>query len=484
MKDFIYKKLIKYFVLLSPIIDMITSYMYYNDYSLTLGLVIKILVLLLAVIYLISFDKKNRKRNFIYLMLIGVMCIINIYNSREVIKVAAMSYFSYLFKYLYYLIMLLFFMRWYKEYEIKLSDLRIPILIISLASVLSIITNTAYISYQNNPFKEGFSLWYSSANELGNILCLLFPVCIYNALHNKDGIKLDLYLVSILGATLLVLGTKVGLLGYFLIVLTYLILRIIFCKSMKLDMRFLIMLTLFVIPLLFFRYLPGAFNIDVSFKNVETNPLLSGREKSLERIKTEREKENLVVKIFGKSYYGDQKEKEQIMLVEQDFIDVFFMYGYAGIILVIGPLIFLFYKLFMNFVELYKRNKKISKKYLAVSFAIGLCLIVSFISGHTILTPSVSLYLVLLIALLSNINFNKNQIKKRVLVSDTKEIFNKDFIFEIVKDKSLPRSKLLCYLIVKNKKYDYIIDNKKDSKYMQTYLKYSNGLHIKEKDLK
>ena len=66
MKDFIYKKLITWFILLQPIIDMITSYMVLNGNRITIGIVSKIFILLLAVIYLLFIDKNKRKINFFF----------------------------------------------------------------------------------------------------------------------------------------------------------------------------------------------------------------------------------------------------------------------------------------------------------------------------------------------------------------------------------------------------------------------------------
>lgn len=481
MKDFLYKKLIIYFVLFSPIIDIITSYMYYHDMHITIGLLIKGVVLILAIVYLIFLDKEKRKRNLLFLLIVGFCLIINIYNSIDVIKIAFFSYFTYLFKYLYYIIMLLFFIRWYKEYNIKLSDLRIPIIIISISTILSIITKTAYISYQQNIYKMGFSMWYSSANELGNILCLLFPVSIYNGLHNKDGIRLDLYLIPIVGATMLLLGTKVGLFGYFLIILFYLIIRIILCKTIKLDRRFLIMLILLLVPLTFGKNIPGVYNMVVS-KEQEAD-VLNGRRAFLEKILKERSKTGVLSKVFGQSYYGEIKKVNQIMIVEMDFIDVFFMYGYVGIIIVLLPLIYLYRRFLLVYLKMYKENKKISKKYLTVFVAISLCFITSFISGHAILSPSVSLYLVLLIALLTNLKFNITQRRKPlILVGNSEDKLPSKYDKEIV-EKNF-KNRFIAYLAVRNQKYDYVLMSDNDSSYIKTYLKYSNGEHIDSKKLK
>lgn len=482
MKDFIYKKLMIIYVLFMPIIDVITSYMYYHDYKVTLGLITKGLVLLLACIYLIFIDKKNWKKNFLYFVIIGIVCLINIYNSLDVIKIEFFEYFSYMFKYVYYLVMLLFFIRWYKNYEIKLVDLRVPIIIICITSLIAVVTRTTYPSYIYNYYKIGMSFWYSSANELGNILCLLFPVSIYNALHNKDGIRLDLYLIPLCGGVMLSLGTKVGLLGYFLIILAYLIIRLIYIKFLKLDMAFVIMLCLFVIPLIFIKQLPGYYNINVSIDYDSSTALLSGRDDVVDRLFEARENSSLLSKVFGRSYYGEVDDTMQIMLAEQDFIDIFIMYGYVGLILVIGTYFYVYYAFIRKYFELYKRNKKISKKYIVVMIAISLVLLVAFISGHTIMTPSVSTYLVLLIALSLNLKFNNKKNNKIVIASNNSKIKKKDYLVKVIKENEMIKNRFLMYLKTPNQKYDYIIMNNDDSKYMKTYLKNINGIHVSNEE--
>ncbi len=487
MKDFIYNKLIKYFVLFSPIVDIITSYMYYQNYKITIGLIIKGIVLVLAFIYLVIYDKENRKKNILYFVLIFFWLLINIYNNIDIIKISALSYISYVFKFLFFLIMLLFFIRWYKEYSIKLSDLRIPLLIICVTSIISILTNTAYVSYQYNIHKIGLSMWYSSANELGNILCLLLPVCIYNAFHNKDGIKLDLYLIPVSGVILLFLGTKVGLFGYFLILFGYLIIRLIFIKKIRLDLKFIIIPMMIILPLFFFKYLPGIYNINVSMVRDTENTILNRRDEFLETVLEKRENNNFLSKAFGKSYYGKLKRTEEIMLVEQDFIDILIMFGYTGIILVLLPIINLYYYFLKTNINLYNKNKKVSKKYIAVIIAVSLLLGEAFISGHAVLTPSVSMYLIVLMAIIMNIKFNHKEKKVFILLSDNVNnvIKNKDkYDIEIVESNGVYKNRLLIYLCIKNMKYDYVIINNDDTKYVKLYLKYCEGVHINYNDFR
>ena len=146
MKEFIYKKLIYYFVMLSPIIDIITSFMIKNNINLTIGIISKMLILVLAGIYLVFLDKKNRKINILVMTIVFAFSILNIMNNKEIISGYLFTYFSYLFKYIYHIIILLFFIRVLKEYPIKMCDIRIPLFITVFCYLLAYITQTDFQS--------------------------------------------------------------------------------------------------------------------------------------------------------------------------------------------------------------------------------------------------------------------------------------------------------------------------------------------------
>lgn len=493
MQKFIYKKLLVFLVLFQPIIDIITSFMTMNNYKITLGIILKVFILLLAVIYLVIIDKEKRKTNFIYLFFVAVFLTLNIYNNLSVIKLFTFTYFNYLFKYAYHLIILLFFLRWYKVYKINLYNLRIPMIIIVLSYFISLITNTAYLSY--DVYRLGYSGWYSSANELGNLLVLLFPVAIYNAFHNKDGIKLDILLVPLIALNLLLLGTKVGLFGFYCVSVFYLIIRLIFLKKIKIEKGFVIVLLMVIGTTICINKLPTVYNIRLQIREGKDNYLLSGREKYYEKILAQYKQNTFRDKMIGLSYYEDNEEKSDILIVEQDFFDILFMYGIIGLLIVI----IIYSIIYVHFIKTYiyyRKLKTFSKKYLAVIIAISIEFAVAFISGHSLLSPSVSTYLSLLIAISLSIEYKKSTIKKKsVLISSKGKNYLKidkgkydvyvlgevdgynsinKYSSKKIFNSRIFRNKMVIYLLTRNQKYDYAICDSDDYFERKTIL-YANA---------
>ena len=90
----IYNNIMPTIVLIQPIIDILTSYMSLNGYSITIGMVIKIIMLGLFILYLLFIDKN--KYNKYILLFISIFSIFNIINNIDIIKISLVTYFSYL----------------------------------------------------------------------------------------------------------------------------------------------------------------------------------------------------------------------------------------------------------------------------------------------------------------------------------------------------------------------------------------------------
>lgn len=481
MKDFIYKKLLILLILFQPIIDIITSYMTLNGFNLTIGIIYKVFILGIATFYLLFLDKEKRKHNIIFVIMVFILSMVNIYANKNVIKLFAFGYFNYLSKYVYHLIILYFFMRWYKNYNIKLYELRIPIIIIVFSYLISLITGTAYLSY--DIYREGYSGWYSSANELGNLLCLFFPISIYNAFHNKDGIKFDIVLFVLNAFCLLMIGTKVGLLGFYLIVICYLVLRLVFIKKKKLDLGFIFVLGTLIISLCFFMKLPGVYNIKFQLENGNEDYLLSNRDLYYRKIKDNYDKSPFINKVVGVTYYETTEELNSILVIEQDFFDIFFMYGLIGIVVITSFYIIIYINFIKSYLY-YRKKNKYSKKYLSVIIAITIEFAVAFISGHSLLSPSVSTYLCLIIALSLNFEYNiASTRKKNIIINKSSEAYNKldqekYDVYVLGNDPNYAcinpyftsswfnnrifKNKIVAYLLTRNQKFDIVIYGGKD----------------------
>ena len=503
MRDFIYKKLFVYLILFQPIIDILTSFMLNSHYQITIGIISKVLMMILAIVYLLFIDKKHWKINLLYLFLLGIFSVLNLLNNQDILKVVTFNYINQLFKYLYHLVMLLFFIRWYKEVSIKLYQLRIPIMIIVFTYFLSYFTNTSFNSYPDASFKIGENGWYSSANEFGNLLCILFPISIYNAFHNKDGLRIDCLFPICLGIIMLLIGTKVGLLGFYGTLFVYILFRIIFIKKYLFDKGLIITLLMLIISLFFFTKLPCIYNIKTSADyNGPDYVLLSGRAEFL-RIVTQRyqEEADSYDKLVGQSYLT--KSGRHFYIIEQDFYDVYFMYGIVGLLLIVLVYSYLLYILMRKTFDYWQVKKKLSIKCLVLLITICLELGVAFMAGHSLLSPSVSTYLTLLMAMIINIDFNYTKYKKQILVSKEIKFINeishnkyeimyltidkdsKDKVvypyyhyYSLLSNKYLSKifyNRITAYLLTRNKKYDIVLGDNQISKFASYYLGYARA---------
>lgn len=403
MRDKIYKKLLPFIILVQPFFDMLTSVMTRSGYKFTIGMVLKVILIALFSIYLIFFDKKNLKKNLIFLTTIFIFLITNLFINYNVLLITKTVYLGYLIKYAYAVITIYFFYRWFKNgNSIKLYELRLPLAIITIIFFLALITNTSFYSYDE--LRGGVSGWFNSANELGALLCLFFPISIHNAFHNPERKILDFFLFIASGLMLILVGTKTGLLGFGLTILCYLIYRIVSIKTSKIDYRFIIVLVYLILPLFIWNNLPAVYNLkykvitnDMTEMNKENinNIVFSGREEFLKIIKNDRKNINTWQILFGKPCLVS----DTILIVERDFIDIYYMFGIVGLAIFSSAFFILIMKILLLFIKHFNVIL-INRKAVFCITSMILSLAIAYISGHVLLSPSVSTYFCLIIIVL------------------------------------------------------------------------------------
>lgn len=441
MKDFIYKKILYYLIILVPIFNIITGFI-------NIDIILKLVIMILSIIYLLFIDKKHFKSNLILLIILFIFSFLNIINNIYIVRLSIYNYFSNYLKYLYHIILLLFLIRSYKELNFKLYQFRNPLLIIIFSFFLGKIIN-----YQ----------LFSSTFELSSLLGLLFPIALYNAFHNEDGIILDKIIFILTGIILLLIGTKTGLFSYIIVIISYLIIRLTLIKKKKLDKVFIIiLLCLIIVPI--FNY----FNNYKDILNYQNKSSIIEKNNSLY--------DNIIgkMKIDSKS--------NNIFLVNNDYLNIYFMYGFIGLFIILIGYTIIFIKFINNIIKSLKEKNNINFKYIVINYAIILELGISFVFGYSLLSPLVSTYLVLLgsIAFYININDNKNN-KKSILLSNNSNFIKKfdtdkyDLYYLSKIDNKIMNNRLILYLFIKNKEYDYIIGDNSISKIDQFILKHSNG---------
>lgn len=240
-------------------------------------------------------------------------------------------------------------------------------------------------------------------------------------------------IIKILGAWLLVLGATYSLIavgtkvGYLAIVITFIIVIVVFSlewwinsKENNQNYNFFkigLILATFSIFIIFTPQMPVTQNtlshirfVDETNQQVADNKterepeqkevisevIYSGRNSFQEKHKEDYNENEIVQKNFGMGYAGNYTTK--ISIVERDFHDIFYQYGWIGIIMIFLPFIYYGLKVI---IQVFKKNiKLLNVKYMMIASGILLGFGIAFISGHTITAPAVSTYLALLIAYL------------------------------------------------------------------------------------
>jgi len=426
------EKFLKIFIIIQPILDLITSYQStYLNFDFSLSILIRGVSFILIIGYLLFFYKNNIVKRFILLVILFLMLFMT-----NMIFIKGYSYVlseAYtVIRYFYFPIMLVFFYVSIKELKKNnLFDKKMIIYITSfyfLIVFLAFITKTSYLSYDDVD-KIGFNGWFYSANERGSTYAIMLPI-LFTYIFKDKNIRL-LILLGIF--SMLVLGTKVGYLGVVLTLLSFLIYLVIKKIIKKGKNIIYISLTIIALGIIGFitPYLPVYKNINYQKDNVEEiindkedmteeeikdaiekddnyliedknqNLIFSRREIFLKQNIDYYKEQRLMSKVFGLG--SENKKLDGIKIaskVERDVFDIFFTFGIFGFIVYFLPIIYLLVitikKILKNIKILFESNMWF------YSTSIIMALLISFMSGHVLLAPSVSIYLVLIMCTLEN----------------------------------------------------------------------------------
>ena len=413
-------KVLEIFILLQPIIDIITSVMI-NEFNLdiSLGMIVRFAFLFYALVYIVkNKDKKIMIYLAIWLLYLGINLIGNfiIKDNFNIITQAIL-----LIKMIYFPLILLFFVLYFKNNKELDNKVFINVsLLVGLSLVVSYLTKTAYCSYENydNCYTKGVVAWFNSANEYGLILIALLGFTI-NGFIKKASLKneIALYLIIIF---LCMLGTKASYVGVVGVTSLYVIYYLISCYFDKKKFAyfrkvFVLIITIFVVAICTSK-LPISTNLSSNYdravenakiegksddeleKDVQENLLFNGREDFININLNMYKNSPLFSKLFGLTTQGNYYEGlEYSRIIERDFHDLIIFYGVIGFIvemlLPVYLLIQVFKRIFKDFKVLLKDENMI------YTIVITMILFASFIAGHCLFQPAVSIYLAYLVAL-------------------------------------------------------------------------------------
>jgi hypothetical protein len=409
------QNIILIFLYIQPFLDVLTAISIKKfNIDLTIGSIIRLVFLIFCIYYLIIINKKEKKKNIIYLTILGIYFLLFTLNILLYKDIHALSYeIKNTLNTFYLPITLISFIEIFKQFNIKFSLKHIVIIfsIYLIFIIIPAITHTSFLSYSHS--KLGTIGWFLSANAIGNILSFLLPIVIYYLVNIS---KNNLIKIIIAISTLYVfsnMGTKVPILSLIIILATSSIYYLIKCFKnkywQKLRLCFGIIITIIIVSLIIIPKTTFYKNIQIhmSFYNINNykeiftnydninNLIFSERLTFLKNTNSSYKKAHNLEKIFGIGYIENYNtSKMSTKTIEIDYFEIFYRHGIIGFILYFIVFIKI---LIMVIKRTFKEFNFLNIQYFT---SLILILLLALFSGHILVTPAVSIYISLLFTII------------------------------------------------------------------------------------
>lgn len=448
-------KLFLFFIILQPFLDIGTTFsMKYISSSITIGIAVRMLFLVLAIIT-IFLQKPSKLKTFSLILLISFAIIsflsflIGFFNKPIFDFFSEAQFYA---KGMYFIVLFLASLNAIKTLKtldntndfLIVKYITIAMTIVSLSIIISIVTGTSMMTYAYSSF--GFKGWFFAGNEIGAIMSIGITMTLLYA-HKKTTSISNLYYwipTVLLTICLIMLGTKVSFLSAVLVlgsVLIYNIINLIIKSDTSIKpINIIVSIVMLGIIYVVTPYTPAFTNannlvvVDEVDKEVIENtikenknskkenkgskknlsissqsffessvekisPFLSSRDLFLINTHNSYIKAPISQKIFGTGYSGNYTKVAKT--IEMDFFDLFYSYGLIGSIVFLSPLFYLFIFIIVKFKKI--KNKLFKPDFVFSFIALVLGLAIAGFSGHVLFAPSVSIYLAIIIAYIYNI---------------------------------------------------------------------------------
>lgn len=407
MEKFLDKKIIKIislFLLLGPIFDLLSSinknviHMSFNFI-----MIFKMLFLIILIYYLLFISKsKYKKKSIIILSSIIIYIFIFLFISITTKDISVLSYeASNMFRAFFFPISLICIFNIFieKENKIDYKFLSLVLVIYVLLIIIPYITKTGFETYAYS--KVGTVGWFNSANEISAILSILSPIFLVYILSLKNKLKW-LFLITIF-SFYFTIGSKVPVISLLIIFSVYLIKYLVNLIRKK-DIKKISIITFlaFVLICMSVLIIPKTnfyknIKIHLDFLEVDSisdlmtfekidHFIFSSRLKFAKNTYSSYESSSIIEKLFGIGYiqnYGTDNVNTKV--IEIDYLDILFRHGIIGFIIFFVPLIFCI------------KNQKKEKKDLSIYISLFLIFTLSLFSGHILVAPSVSIYVIIIL---------------------------------------------------------------------------------------
>lgn len=411
------KKKLYLFLLLLPIIDVLTSITEKLNLNIpSLGIIIKSVFLGIMILYLIiSSTSKYKKMSLYYLMAIFLYMVLFFITKINYLNLSLFVIeLKYMIKILFYPISLITMICYFDDKKLSKEELSSILLksflIYLLFIIIPFITKTGFNSYMDGSY--GSSGWFYAANEMAIILIVLFP---FSYMLLKKSIVF--VIIPIISALLIsTLGTKVSMIGLYVISLMLFIISLFYRKNKKFDKKLILGTFLVLISVI------AIFNSSNTVDNISNSILIQERQNEIDKelynfdydsnslfykvvlkygrailsdrdlyfkytFKTYDDNFNINTLLFGIGYSDVYKINNELAtkLIEIDFFDILFHSGLMMSLIVFLPFLYFIVELF--------KSKKFNINIVFYTLMIALIFSISCLSGHTFGAPAVSIYL-------------------------------------------------------------------------------------------
>lgn len=446
------------FIAIQPVIDVLTlASMYVIDSSITVGVVVRALYMLVMVGLLLWLSRKSKASRLLTIYLIGlaILLAVNVGLNMQVkdpyYLFQEIKFFN---KVIYFHIVLLGLMMVYKElknrdYPIAEKTTKyfwVSGLIIASVFIVAQITGTSLSNYAYT--KVGFSGWFYAGNEIGAIMAIVLPIMALYAIERTDSLKKPWAWIPfvMMSFGMLALGTKVGYGGIIIVLLSVLIGSAIMWlskqKNSKVISNLMISFVLTVVLILITPFTPVFGNMFAHFDSLgidfsepaerpgdsESQEGMTEEEIAEEEAEeipeiTQEQVQNLVFssrekyeavmrddffsaplsqQLFGMGFAGNYdvpKPGSYPKMIEMDFHDWFYSFGFIGFFYIMLPLVWFAGRFVIRFVTNIKTYFTYFNILYGVSFLLGMG--IAYTAGHVLTAPAVSIYLAAALAMLS-----------------------------------------------------------------------------------
>ena len=483
------------FILLQPILDVITGIgIHIWHTNITIGIIVRMLFLVF-ILYSVVFVYKRKKSLIFYAILViyGILYMAGMLIYKD--GVGLFSEIQGLCRVFYFPVLLISL--YSIKDEIKISKMTLMVVLITYL-VCILVPNCLNLGFKTYEITKAGTLgFFNSANEISGIISILTPIMIL-ILTNKKKILLTLIIGLIYLYVILTIGTKTPLLSLGItIFFTYLwfIHQEIKLKRVKRVAISIILLIIFIAGMIvilpktnFYKNIETHLeflevdNITEVFKDKKLidHFIFSERLTFLENRYKDYRDENNYLQLFGIGYLKDGKDTKAI---EMDYFDIYYSQGLIGFIIYFGIYGYFFYLIM-------KRRKKLDFTQYMLYISVVLSVLLSFVTGHIITAPAVSILLIVLLLILEKNKYErilfigqnldidksleskinnldlekykvefllitrkikeKNRLSSEIIIKKYKPVTNKNIIIE----KIINSRKLLWYQIINYQMYD------------------------------